>query len=339
MKESLLFLINFYLMLPLYVEKERVIHLQEERIEWREEDENYLFYNPSSLKIDEMGNIYVVDRNNHRVQVFSSNGKWKMTIGKKGEGPSSFLYPSDIFLTNNLLYITDSNNRIQIFDRRGSFRKQIKLNFRPWEILVNKRGEIYVTKLVDVFDPSKEFLIKILSPEGELLGEFHQAIKFSEKMKDFKRYLKSPERVVTDLLNWVKVGIDSEDNIIVAHKGLINRIAKYNSKGKLILEFETILNAKGPFRKIGNYDLIGFVQSISIGRGNEIYLLSPKFMEDEKDFGPGGNKIYKYDPSGKYLETLVLPFDAKIISVDKGENIFAIDMEDRIRKCKIAKKP
>ncbi|MCM8803467.1 MAG: NHL repeat-containing protein [Candidatus Omnitrophica bacterium] len=305
-------------------EKKVLIFLREEKIKYNENDENYIFYNPSSLKVDMMGNVYVVDSNNHRIQVFTKEGNFLRTIGRKGEGPSELFNPTDIFVKEDTLYISDTGNmRIQVADLKGKFRKIIKLNFRPMYILVNKKEEIYVHKLVDVFNPSREFLIKIISKNGEKISEFHEAIK-------------TPERVTNELLNFVSITMDSKENIIVAHKFLINRVVKYNNQGKYLSEFKTLLKAAGPFMKVSSYDLIGFTQWITCGVRDRIYLLSYKFEKNKKDFLMG-NEIYQFDSSGMYEATLVLPFNAKIFVLGKDHNIFAIDEEDRLRKCLIPK--
>ncbi len=105
------------------------------------------------------------------------------------------------------------------------------------------------------------------------------------------------------------------------------------------MEFKTPLKSKGPFLKISKFDLIGSVQWVATNYENdEVYLLSFKYLEDQKDFVPG-NEIYIYDTSGKYKATLILPFDAKFIGLYKDYTIFALDAdEDKLRKCLILKR-
>ena len=57
------------------------------------DDDNVLFYMPSDIVFDTKGNIYVLDSGNHRIQKFSSDGKYMATIGNAGEGPGEFQYP------------------------------------------------------------------------------------------------------------------------------------------------------------------------------------------------------------------------------------------------------
>ena len=318
-----LFLIILIFPIFIYGEKENVVFLKEKFIDYKEYDENYLFYNPTSIKIDTLGNIYVVDSNNHRIQIFSKEGIFLKRIGRRGDGPSEFLYPTDIFIKDRILYIADSGNRrVQILDTQGDFKKVIKLNFRPQYIFVNKNGIIYISKLVDVFDPNQEFLVKIVSQEGEIISGFHNATK-------------TKERVINELLNFFTMTMDSKENIIVAHRFLKNKVIKYNPTGKFLLEFKTFLKSEGPFVEFKGYNLIGFTQWIACGKEDSIFLLSYRYEKNKKDFVPG-NEIYQFSSSGKYKNTFVLPFNAKLFALGK-DLIYLIDEEERLRICFLPK--
>ncbi len=78
------------------------------------------FDDPWGIAFDTAGNIYVSDGNNHRLQVFRSNGAYLRTIGAGTPGKlnSQFNGPRHIAIdSSNFLYIADSNNhRVQIFN-------------------------------------------------------------------------------------------------------------------------------------------------------------------------------------------------------------------------------
>ncbi|CAF1342194.1 unnamed protein product [Adineta ricciae] len=82
-----------------------------------------LFKNPQQMTFDPMGNMYVVDKSNHRVQLFISGSKEGITIAgvTNSAGSSATLLdtPYGIALDNQLnLYIADTyNHRIQKFLR------------------------------------------------------------------------------------------------------------------------------------------------------------------------------------------------------------------------------
>ena len=78
---------------------------------------------PTDVTLDPMGNMYVVDRNNHRIQFFSSGQLNGTTIagvtGVSGDNTTLFNFPASMILDNQLnLYVVDRyNHRVQKFIR------------------------------------------------------------------------------------------------------------------------------------------------------------------------------------------------------------------------------
>jgi DNA-binding beta-propeller fold protein YncE len=111
------------------------------------------FSRAEGLGIDAHDNVYVADSCNHRVQVFSSDGKFLRQHGRAGAGPGEFSYPYDVRIdASGLQYVCEfGNSRIQIFDTNdrpleilggpgdgpGQFGN-------PWSIALNSRGDLYV---------------------------------------------------------------------------------------------------------------------------------------------------------------------------------------------------
>ena len=86
---------------------------------------NSAFLNAQSVAVNMgTGNVYVVDRDNNRVQKFDANGTY---LGKWGSGPSSdngsFNSPYGVAVdTAGNVYVSDwGNNRVQKFDSNGNF--------------------------------------------------------------------------------------------------------------------------------------------------------------------------------------------------------------------------
>lgn len=85
---------------------------------------NLLAY-PTSIKLDQYANIFVVDNNNHRIQLFcqypiaNSTGRTIVGTGKSGQTADTLNYPIGIALDASLnLYVSDTgNHRIQKFRR------------------------------------------------------------------------------------------------------------------------------------------------------------------------------------------------------------------------------
>ena len=54
------------------------------------------FSRAEGLAIDAQDRIYVADSCNHRIQIFSADGKFLRAYGKAGSGAGEFSYPYDI---------------------------------------------------------------------------------------------------------------------------------------------------------------------------------------------------------------------------------------------------
>ena len=82
------------------------------------------FDNPYGVAVDPAsdGYIYVTDFNNHRLQIFTKDGKFKAVVGKSGKGKGEFGHPSGVAVDttkDGLLYVVEyGNHRMQSFNKR-----------------------------------------------------------------------------------------------------------------------------------------------------------------------------------------------------------------------------
>ena len=81
------------------------------------------FNGPWGVAVNANDEIAVTDQSNHRVQIFSSEGKFLRSFGKKGDMVGEFNNPRGItFHNNGNIFVADSlNHRIQIFSGEGEF--------------------------------------------------------------------------------------------------------------------------------------------------------------------------------------------------------------------------
>ena len=128
---------------------------------------------PWGVAVNERNEIAVTDCSNNRVQIFSCNGKFIRSFGKKGVKKGEFKDPSGIAYLNNVnIVVADtSNHRLQIFTERGEYLAQIgseeipdhQFN-SPMGLSVDNDGNIIVAdsdnKLIKIFTPSGQFLRK-----------------------------------------------------------------------------------------------------------------------------------------------------------------------------------
>src|SRR2546422_9757840 len=80
--------------------------------------ENGQFAVPQGIALDKSGNIYVVDQNNNRVEIFDSNGNFVSELGTFGSGDGQINDPTRIAVDKSgNIYVTDKNNdRVEIFN-------------------------------------------------------------------------------------------------------------------------------------------------------------------------------------------------------------------------------
>ena len=99
--------------------------LEEDLSIGNEEDDNCYFYGSIDIDVDSMGNIYVLDRKNCRIQKFSKNGHFLLTIGRQGQGPGEFEGLHGLHLDNRDRICVIDRRMIQIFNTNGELENYI----------------------------------------------------------------------------------------------------------------------------------------------------------------------------------------------------------------------
>uniref|UniRef100_A0A1X7UW25 RING-type domain-containing protein n=2 Tax=Amphimedon queenslandica TaxID=400682 RepID=A0A1X7UW25_AMPQE len=115
---------------------------------------NGQFQSPHDLAVDSRGLVYVADYGNHRIQKFSSDGKFVGQFGTKGSGPGQLNGPMGITIdtaASGLVYISEwGNHRISVFTSNGVFVSKfgskgsnIDQFMRPNKLSFDKDGFLY----------------------------------------------------------------------------------------------------------------------------------------------------------------------------------------------------
>ena len=74
--------------------------------------------------------MYVSDNYNHRIQKFTTNGKFLSKFGSYGSGDGQLQYPLGLAIgPDGMVYVCDScNHRVVLFSEMGVFVRNIDLS-------------------------------------------------------------------------------------------------------------------------------------------------------------------------------------------------------------------
>jgi sugar lactone lactonase YvrE len=115
--------------------------------DWNESTGSRRLNQPNDVAIGSNGDIFVVQGHtpgpmgDPRVLKFDKNGKFIMSWGGKGKGPGQFDVAHGIAIdASGLLWVTDrENQRIEIFDAKGKFVRELKYAGLPCDVVIGKQ--------------------------------------------------------------------------------------------------------------------------------------------------------------------------------------------------------
>ena len=318
------------------------------------------FDGPGGLAFDSKGNMYVTDRNNHRVQKFDSEGQFLIEWGSEGSGEGQFLNPVFIAIdSNDNVYVGERdsypNYDVQKFTSEGKFIS--KLSPEEWVYEENKDFNWHAGIGIDendyVYIAWRPYLDKF-SPDGKLVSSwkgdvygglceggsvaYHQGNvyvggyngvgKFSSNGQFLEWWSSTYKNIEekSDKLHW-PIGLtrDSEGNIYVVEYW--NSIAKFNSAGKLIDRWRLDLSG---------YYIDGYAPptiDIAVNEVGEIYVSVFDVLYED-------HHIMKYSSSGEVIGIFGKggSLDGEFINpsgvaLDRTGNLYVVDTgNQRIQK-------
>ena len=111
------------------------------------------FSRPWGIACDSIGNVFVADSGNDRIQVFSPEGRFLRTFGRSGQDRGELAFPARIAIdANDVVFVSETgNHRVSVFTREGMFVTSFGREGRnlgqfddPCGLAVDNSGMVYV---------------------------------------------------------------------------------------------------------------------------------------------------------------------------------------------------
>lgn len=128
------------------------------------------FTEPSGVAVNAQNDIIVADTNNHRIQIFDKEGRFKFQFGECGKRDGQLLYPNRVAVvrTSGDIIVTERSptHQIQIYNQYGQFVRKFGANIlqHPRGVTVDNKGRIVVVECkvmrVIIFDQTGQVLQK-----------------------------------------------------------------------------------------------------------------------------------------------------------------------------------
>ena len=256
---------------------------------------------PFSVATDSVGNVYVGVVNSSEVQKYDSNGHFLNSIGKAGSGDGEFKFKApgatEVALaidTQDNLYVSDLNYRIQKFDSSGKFLMKWGSEGKgdgqfqgSIGITTDPQGNIYVSDIfnnvIQKFDPTGKFLMKWGGP-GSADGQFKKL---------------------------AGIALDKSGNLYAVDNTL-NIMQKFDPTGKLLAKWSSGLNNP---------------TAVTLDSQDNVYICD---LSTVQKFDPTGKLLGKWGGQGSADGKFNIPTS---LALDKNGNIYVADwMNDRIQK-------
>ena len=258
---------------PMY-EKD-VFSLEEElSIGEAEGEEEYMFSEMGQIAVDKNERIYVRDRREQHIKVFDKDGKYLMTIGRKGQGPGELSGPGRISVNQNVLMAQEQRG-LSFFSLDGKFLKRVLTKeIRTLRAGIDSKGNIVLEE--GVFGPENiRQKIKKFDSNMNLITEIASSPGFD------------PRKLFNPFMPRAYWLIDKNNNIVYGYPEDYE-LQIYNPGGKLI----KIIKKK--------YDPIEFTEE---EKKEWMKLAPPSVKLDFSQYHSAYNRFYHDDESRIFVQT------------------------------------
>ncbi|XP_045127419.1 brain tumor protein-like [Portunus trituberculatus] len=218
------------------------------------------FTEPSGVAVNAQNDIIVADTNNHRIQIFDKEGRFKFQFGECGKRDGQLLYPNRVAVvrTSGDIIVTERSptHQIQIYNQYGQFVRKFGANTLcyPRGVTVDHKGRIIVVECkvmrVIIFDQYGTVLHQFNCPNHL---EFPNGVVVNDKQEIFisdnrahcvkvfnyeGQYLRQIGG--EGITNYpIGVGINSQGEVLIADNHNNFNLTLFTQEGQLVSAYES----------------------------------------------------------------------------------------------------
>ncbi|MEE2928072.1 MAG: 6-bladed beta-propeller [Chloroflexota bacterium] len=264
---------------------------------------------PDGIAVDEAGNVYVADRDNHRVQKFGADGRFLLTWGSEGGGDGQFNNPRAVSVDRvRNVYVVDQATagtygtgiRIQKFSSDGRFLLSWGTSgdgdgqfYNAEGIAVDGAGNVYVT------DWGRERVQKFTSNGGFLLYLGTEGTGAGRGTGDGQFH------------NPKGISVDRAGNVYVAET-INHRVQVFDSNGRFLRKWGSEGSGDGQFNR---------PTGIAIDRAGNVYV-ADRDNHRVQVFDSNGRFQRKWGSEGSGNGQFDRP---RYVAVDGAWNVYVSD--------------
>nr|XP_014090151.1 brain tumor protein [Bactrocera oleae]XP_014090159.1 brain tumor protein [Bactrocera oleae]XP_014090169.1 brain tumor protein [Bactrocera oleae]XP_036217892.1 brain tumor protein [Bactrocera oleae]XP_036217893.1 brain tumor protein [Bactrocera oleae] len=218
------------------------------------------FTEPSGVAVNAQNDIIVADTNNHRIQIFDKEGRFKFQFGECGKRDSQLLYPNRVAVVRNSgdIIVTERSptHQIQIYNQYGQFVRKFGANIlqHPRGVTVDNKGRIIVVECkvmrVIIFDQNGNVIHKfgcskhLEFPNGVVVND-KQEIFISDNRAHCVKVFNYEGQYLRQIggegvTNYpIGVGINSNGEILIADNHNNFNLTIFTQEGQLVSALES----------------------------------------------------------------------------------------------------
>ena len=253
---------------------------------------------PMGVAVDAAGNVFVVDRENNRVEKFDSAGNFLSQFGTTGSGDGQFSDPRGITITasGNIWVAETGNKRLQEFNSKGEFIR--KFGYAGGVLGVNKFVEPYGVSA----GPSETLWVTDIGS--------HNVYRFKEDGTYLGLVSNLP--LGTTMKTPTGVDVDAFGNAWVAEQST-NKVYEFDSSGKYFFSFGATGTADGQMQA---------PNGVAIASSGNI-LVADVNNNRIQEFKPDGSFLRKFGSLGTGNAQLT---EARGVATGPGNTLYVADL-------------